>query len=463
MLAIRRHFRLASIALLAVVCHSALAAGHGGKGHKGKGKGDEDNPERQIAWQDTYESALEFAVHGPRPVMVVITRDTNEDDLKMLDLLADWPAIDDLSKKDAALLWQTNQAPKGKELIAQFNVKSYPYVVWLDQYGNALFGQSFPGSANDIQSVVQGWKSTLTNVTKYLYDRITAGDKLRSKGRLRAAYQEYSLITPFKGPLPDQARVGKQRAFETWTKLAQLAGAMPASTRDRAAMLKGVVKETEGLDCAKLIAEVIARASQPPAAPAAAPVTNPVEVAQGPATGPAAETGTAATGPNLDLEHGPQAPVNSGIPRSVAAAATPKAPQPAQPAHDAGPQVADIALTLPPTEIKPLKQLASAPVHDHDGDDTNLDLRSLANSSDERLKGAGKLVATGLDAYKKACSDSMDRGEARNALLKQAHDAFEEGLKQIDAINTANPNPQLDGAMTQISMLMYGCLKYQSL
>ena len=87
----------------------------------------------------------------------------------------------------------------------------------------------------------------------------------------------------------------------------------------------------------------------------------------------------------------------------------------------------------------------------------------LSESTDEHLKAADKLLKEGLVAYRQACADSMDRGEARNSLLKKAHDLFDQSVQAIDAVNAAKPNAQLDRMMSQISMLMYGCLKYQSL
>ena len=423
---------LFSIAL-ASGTNCAFAAGHGGGGGgKGGGGGGKvkapsngEEPERQMSWQDSYDVSLEFASHGPRPVMVLIARENNEQDLKYLDQLASWPVIEDMSKKDVAFLWQTETAPRGKELIAQFNIKSFPYVVWLDQYGNALFAQTFPSSAAEIQSVIQGWKSTLENVNKFIRDRVARGDKLLLKGKLREAYQEYTLVAPFNGPDPEKARAGKLKCVEAWKKLASIAADMPTTAKDRAMILKGLTKETQGLDCSKLIADEVAAASKPKAAaPAAAPA----------ATAPAAPVEVAASTP-------PPAP----------AAQAPVAPAPP-------------AAPTPVVEIKALKSLASAPVRtERDSDESNMDMRSLSESSDERLKSAGKMLQEGLSAYRQACADSMDRGEARNALLRKAHDAFDKCVQTIDEVNAAKPSPQLDSVMSQISMLMYGCLKYHSL
>jgi hypothetical protein len=100
---------------------------------------------------------------------------------------------------------------------------------------------------------------------------------------------------------------------------------------------------------------------------------------------------------------------------------------------------------------------------ERDNDESSFDTRLLSESSDDRLKNADKLLKQGLAAYRQACADSMDRGEARNALLKKAHDLFDQSVQAIDTVNAAKPNAQLDNMMSQISMLMYGCLKYQTL
>ena len=401
--------------------------GGGGRGGAGNGgnKGNPDMPERTLDWQDSLDTALEFASHGPRPIMAVLARNGNDADRKLVKLMTEWPVIDDMSKTDLAFVWQLDTTDRGKELIAQFKVKTFPYVVWLDQYGNALFGQSFPDSASAIQAVVQGWKLTLDNVSKFMHDRVVHADKLLAKGKLREAYQEYSLIAPFKGPDPDKARAGKDKVLETWKKLLALAGDMPPTAHDRTSLIAGLQKEIAGLDCAKIIAGQIAALNQP--RPSAA----------------TAEVNTAAAAPAVEV---------------AANTAPPPAAAPA-----AGPPLV-VASAQPPAEVKPLKQLASAPIAmERESDESSFDTRLLSDSTDDRLKNADKLLKQGLAAYRQACADSMDRGEPRNALLKKAHDLFDSSVQAIDTVNAARPNAQLDNMMSQISMLMYGCLKYQTL
>ena len=405
--------------------------GHGGGGNGGGGKGgmgggkqnnnnNDDSEDRGLSWQDSYDSALDFASKGAHPVMVVIARDGNDVDRKAVELMTSWPVIVEMSKKDLAFVWQTDKTNRGKELIAQFKIKTFPYVVWEDQYGNALFGQTFPDTASAIQSVAQSWKLTLDNVNKFMQDRVAHADKTLAKGKLREAYMEYALVAPFNGPYPDLARAGKAKVLDSWKKLLELAGQMPATSRDRAGVIKGLLKETTGLDCAKTMADAVAELNT--AKPAAAAVA-------------AADDKPAAAAP-IEV-----------------AAKTDATPAPAAPVS-----------APPPAEMKALKSLASAPVNlEHESDDASFDTHLLSESSDEKLKAADKSLKEGLVAYRAACADSMDRGEARNNLLKKAHDLFDQSVQAIDAVNTAKPNPQLDRMMSQISMLMYGCLKYQSL
>ncbi len=408
---------------VALAVGQAHAAAHGGGGgHGGGGKGgmgggkqnnnnNDDSEDRGLTWQDSYDSALDFASHGAHPVMLVIARDGNDVDRKAVELMTSWPVIVEMSKKDLAFVWQTDKTNRGKDLISQFKIKTFPYVVWKDQYGNALFGQTFPDTASAIQSVAQSWKLTLENVNKFMQDRVAHADKTLAKGKLREAYQEYTLVAPFNGPYPDLARAGKSKVLDSWKKLLELAGKMPAASHDRASVIKGLLKETTGLDCAKTMADAVAELNKAKPAADDAPAANvPVEVAA----------------------------KNDAIAASVTA--------------------------MPPPEMKALKTLASAPVNlERESDDSSFDTHLLSDSSDEKLKAADKTLKEGLIAYRQACADSMDRGEARNTLLKKAHDLFDQSVQTIDAVNTAKPNPQLDRMMSQISMLMYGCLKYQSL
>jgi hypothetical protein len=124
------------------------------------------------------------------------------------------------------------------------------------------------------------------------------------------------------------------------------------------------------------------------------------------------------------------------------------------------------APAMPAVETKTLKQLvSSAPstATTASSDDTSIDTHLLSDSSDKRLKTAEESYQTGLDLYKKALADSMERGEERNKLLKDARGFFDIAVKLIDEASGGKPTAQMDKLSAKISMLIYGCLKYQTL
>src|SRR5262249_12863118 len=136
----------------------------------------------------------------------------------------------------------------------------------------ALLGQSFPDSPSPIQSVVQGWKLTMDNVTKFLHDRVEHANKLCAKGKLREAYQEFALVAPFKGPEPEKARAGLDAILTTWKKLRERPAEGPAKQAGCSGWTKGDQKHPANLDCAKAIADQIAALDKPKPAAAAVEV-----------------------------------------------------------------------------------------------------------------------------------------------------------------------------------------------
>jgi hypothetical protein len=98
-----------------------------------------------------------------------------------------------------------------------------------------------------------------------------------------------------------------------------------------------------------------------------------------------------------------------------------------------------------------------------DSEDGPVDSKFLLNSSNPKLKEAEKLLQDGIADYKKATADSMERGPARNELLKSAHSKFDKTLTLFEEASKASPDPQIEKLMEKTSMLMYGTLKYQSL
>jgi hypothetical protein len=302
---------------------------------------------------------------------------------------------------------------KGKALIAQLGIKGFPFVVWLDQYGNAICGLQYPYTAVDLGNIVTGWKATLESANKYLKERVARGENLLSKGKLREAYFEFAAVTPFKGPEADAAKAGQAKVQEAFTKLVEAARQAAPKSPGRNAIVKGLRGDITGLPFAAEIEKSITLLDTADKAPAVAQADQP--------------------------------------PPQPAAEAAPK--EPAKPAVV--------------VEIKPLKQLASAPLPaaapENNADEQGLDAHLLSDSTDKRLKTAFGAFQSGMDLYKRAFADGTQRGEERNSMLKNARDFFEMTLKMIDEATGGKPDAQMDKLEARISMLVYGCLKYQTL
>jgi hypothetical protein len=266
----------------------------------------------------------------------------------------------------------------------------------------------------DIGNLVSGWKATLEAINKYLKEHNARGRAFLAKGKLREAYIEFSWVTPFNGPESDSAKADLLKVQDCWIKLLDIARESPPTSRERATVIKGLRKDTEGLAFAKTLDKAIQ---------------------------------------SLDA---PKTDVAQADPPAVASAPAPKAVEPTA-----------MPTAMPAVENKTLKQVASmaVPVTNStpDSDETLIDTRLLAASSEQKLKTAERSIQDGLSAYKRALADNMDRGEERNRLLKEAHGFFDIGLKLIDEVTGGKPDAQTDKLMSRVSMLMYGCLKYQTL
>ena len=69
----------------------------------------------------------------------------------------------------------------------------------------------------------------------------------------------------------------------------------------------------------------------------------------------------------------------------------------------------------------------------------------------------------GSIAYKKATADATDRGAARNELLKAAHADFVKSIDLMEASVAAQPDPKIEQLIQRVSMMVYSCLKFQTL
>ena len=52
---------------------------------------------------------------------------------------------------------------------------------------------------------------------------------------------------------------------------------------------------------------------------------------------------------------------------------------------------------------------------------------------------------------------------ARNKLFQTAYGGFEKTMNALEKVGGEKGNPKIEAVMEHVSMLMYGCLKYQSL
>jgi len=64
--------------------------------------------------------------------------------------------------------------------------------------------------------------------------------------------------------------------------------------------------------------------------------------------------------------------------------------------------------------------------------------------------------------FRKATADSAERGEARNGLLRNAQAKFEKALALLEWAGMGKPDAQTEKLIERLSLLIYGCLKYQT-
>lgn len=387
-------------------------AGGGGAGRARTPGDNNDNNNDEMRWYGSLAAAVEAAKEDGIPVMAVLRRVGNLDDQKTVERLASWPQAAQLSKEGLAAVRLNAEGSKAEELSAKLKLPSIPGIMWLDHYGNPILGQAMPGGAPALASVTANWKSTLGNIDRFFKDHNGRGERCLEKGKLREAYLEFACVAPFKGPEPERAKSGQQKTRERWGQLLQVAGNFPADSHSRGAIIRGLRRDVLGTDYAAGLEEALQKVGAPA----------PIAAADKPA---------------------------ASVPDAVAAAGAP----------------AKSASVMPAVEDKPLAEVISARVAapEQPSEDAGVDPKFLLAKGDGRLKDAEKLVQDGLGEYRKATADSADRGEARNGLLRAAHTKFEKALVLLEESVGGKPDTQTEKLMERIGMLMYGCLKYQSL
>jgi hypothetical protein len=356
-------------------------------------------------WYQSLGAALAAAKKDGLPVIAVLRRPSNLGDQKAVEKLASWPEMVKLSREGFAAVRLNAEGARAEELSSKVKLPSLPGILWLDQYGNPILGQPMPESADNITSIVSNWRSTLGAIDKFFKEHNGHGEKLLERGKLREAYFEFALGKPFKGPEPERARAGQQKVRARWEQLVKVAGGFPADSLSRAAAIKGLRKDVQGTDYAAALEEAIQKTGAPAQAAAA------------------------------DRPSG----------AIVAAGLAPQEPQ--------------------GLDEKPLTEVirTRSGTLEQPNEDAGVDTRFLASKDDARSRDADKLVQEGLAEFRKATADNADRGEPRNGLLRSAQAKFEKALALLEWASMGKPDAQTEKLMERLSMLLYGCLKYQSL
>ena len=400
--------------------------GRGGGGGGGGGKGNNGNADKaaNMKWYSSVNEATGWATVGAAPVMVAIGRVGNVEDLKAQEKIGSWPPIATVSSTLFAAVKISADSEDGVNLVKLMGPKSVPGLIWMDQYGNPILSQPMPDVAVSVANVIANWKSTLSNIDRFFKDHLARGDANLKSNKLREAYMEYALLSKFKGPIADKAKEAQATVSESWLKVAAVAAKLPVGSRDSVAMLKGLREEVKNTDFAVVLEKELLNAMM------------------------AAEAAKVAAAPDTENK------VAGSPVVEVASAPAPAADPVAPPAP--APEKSLV--------VKPLSEVikTSAPVA-RDANDSTLNMAYLVSSANPVLKQAGEALQHGIAAYQKATADSMERGEARNTLLRTAHTEFDKSITLLEQAAGGKPDDTVKRLEERVSMLLYASLKYQSL
>lgn len=219
---------------------------NGNNGNNGNNnRNNKDNPEdeRTVDFQSSLSDAENFAENKDGPVMAFIG-DGTPNDKKWTERLSSWPQLQELSHTKMAVVQLSEKEGSGKEIATGLKLHA-PSLAFLDKYGNAMLGMSFPDSVGPITNVVAGWKGMMANVESFFKDHTTRGERLLNTGKIKPAYLEYELVAPFKGPEPTKAKEAMKKIEDQWLRLLEIGSRMPAGTAQQA-IFKGLRKDTLG-------------------------------------------------------------------------------------------------------------------------------------------------------------------------------------------------------------------------
>lgn len=224
-----------------------MRGGAGMRGNDGNGQNRRDREdmedERNVDFASSLSDAESFAESKDAPVMAFIG-DGTPNDKKWTDRLSSWPQLQELSRTKLAVVQLSEKEGSGKEIATGLKLRA-PALAFLDKYGNAMLGMTFPDSVGPITNVVSGWKGMMANVENFFKDHTTRGDRLLNSGKIKTAYLEYELVSPFKGPEPTKAKEAMKKIEDQWLRLLEIGSRMPAGTAQQA-IFKGLRKDTLG-------------------------------------------------------------------------------------------------------------------------------------------------------------------------------------------------------------------------
>ena len=425
-----------ALCLFSFSIFDTLHAGRGG----GRGNGNDKNKaadDDKIDWHDTLEDALTWAKKNNKPVMLVLRRAANKSDLIQVQKFSTWPVLVEASTDRFAAVKGAPRDAAMQQIAKLAGVKTLPVIIWLDQYGNPIKTQPIPDSVNPLVDVVKSWPALIASVEKMLKDRVVQGEKLANQGQLHEAYTELSALTVYKGPESDAARKVQEKVKAKWVSLAEMSSKQAPGSRERAVIVGGLLRETQGTDFEQEMQRLVSSGEK-----------------------------------MLAQTDGPNSAVAAANP-NPASTAQPAVPAPAQPLKPAQPQKpAQIAGADDQNDVldatgngKALTELSNSKSASPSSAESTTAIQAdfLNGSTDSQMKSAAKLLQQGMASYRHAIADSMERGTQRNNLLKLAYENLNESSNTLLAIAAQKPDPKIEKLVQEISMMMYGCMKYQSL
>jgi len=428
--------RATAVLCIAALCAATATAGQAGRKNKRQRSSADVGG---LDWHESLDDALDWANQNKKPAMLVIFRPGNQNDARQVARLGTWPALVDACDEHFAAARLSVRVPAARVIARAAGVKSLPAVVWLDQHGNPIKTEAIPDSPNPLADTVKNWPNLIGKVEKFLKERTAIGDKLLTQGHLREAYLEFSTVAPYKGPFAERAQQGREKVKESWKNLVLASSMSLPDSRERRIVLDGLLQDVEGTDCEPEIRRLVVAANKAGRAVGSAKSDAPAELPAVAAADPKPATPPAA----------PDQATKPGVSAAQVTAASNDTDE--LDTTGEGKSLADLAATAPKVP-DPVDAAARLP---------QLDV--LREGTDPRLRDAAGLLQEGIGSYKRALADDMDRGPARNKLLKSAYASFDKASSIIQEGTAQKPDARLEKLLQQIAMMMYGCVKYQSL